>query len=164
MIEIKPMSIEHAGAVLEIYQQGIDTGSATFETAAPTWEKFDQKFLPHSRLVALKNSKPVGWAVLSAASQRPCYSGVGEVTIYVDLNETGQGIGKALMEELILESEKNGIWSLLSVIHEENAVSIRLHEKTGFRIIGFRERIARLNGKWKTTVMMERRSRVIGIN
>ncbi len=164
MIEIKPMSIEHAAAVLEIYQQGIDTGSATFETEAPTWEKFDQKFLPHSRLVALKNSKPVGWAVLSAASQRPCYSGVGEVTIYVDLNETGQGIGKALMEELILESEKNGIWSLLSVIHEENAISIRLHEKTGFRIIGFRERIAKLNGKWKTTVMMERRSKLVGIN
>ena len=163
MIRIEPMLNNLAEQVLAIYAQGIATGIATFETELPTWASFNERHHTHSRLVAVEDEVVCGWATLSPVSSRKCYSGVAEVSIYVRLGEQGKGIGKKLLNELILESEKNGIWSLLSVIDEENAASIHIHTISGFRIIGYRERIAQQNEKWRTTVMMERRSLIVGI-
>lgn len=161
-MHIIPMLPQHAGAVLEIYQQGIDSRMATFETVAPPWDKFTIKYLPVCRLVSVENDVVTGWAALSPVSQRECYKGVAEVSVYVHNAHQGKGIGKKLLRQLVEESEANGIWSLLSVIHEENSASITLHQNSGFRLIGYRERIAQLHGEWKTTVMLERRSTVTG--
>lgn len=162
MITLVPMQPQHAAAVLEIYLHGIQSGMATFETEVPAWSAFDQKHLPHSRIIALDEEQPVGWAALSPVSNRDCYKGVAEVSVYVHQQHQRQGIGRILLLALIRESEQNGMWSLLSVIHEENRASIHLHEQCGFRYIGYRERIAQLDGVWRTTVMMERRSKTIG--
>jgi L-amino acid N-acyltransferase YncA len=153
---------EHANAVLEIYGHGIASGMATFETKVPDWENFDKKYLPHSRILAVINEEPVGWAALTPVSSRECYSGVAEVSVYVHQQQQRKGIGRLLLVELINASEQNGIWSLLSVIHEENRASIHLHEQCGFRFIGYRERIAKLDGIWRTTVMLEKRSKIAG--
>ena len=153
---------EHANAVLEIYGHGIASGMATFETNVPDWENFDKKYLPHSRILAVINEEPVGWAALTPVSTRECYSGVAEVSVYVHQQQQRKGIGRLLLVELINASEQNGIWSLLSVIHEENRASIHLHEQCGFRFIGYRERIAPLDGIWRTTVMLEKRSKITG--
>jgi phosphinothricin acetyltransferase len=154
---------EHANAVLEIYGHGIASGMATFETNVPNWESFNVKYLPHSRLIAVMDDEPVGWAALSPVSTRECYSGVAEVSVYVHQQQQRKGIGRLLLVELINASEENGIWSLLSVIHEENRASIHLHEQCGFRFIGYRERIAQLDGVWRTTVMLEKRSKLVGL-
>lgn len=156
------MLAEHATAVLEIYGHGIASGMATFETQVPNWEKFNHKYLPHSRIIALNENEPIGWAALTPVSARECYSGVAEVSVYVHQQHQRKGIGRLLLEELIKISEQNDIWSLLSVIHEENRASIHLHEQCGFRYIGYRERIAQLDGIWRTTVMLEKRSKLIG--
>jgi L-amino acid N-acyltransferase YncA len=153
---------EHANAVLEIYGHGIASGMATFETKVPDWEGFNYKYLPHSRLIAIIDDEPVGWAALAPVSTRECYSGVAEVSVYVHQQQQRKGIGRLLLVELINASEQNGIWSLLSVIHEENRASIHLHEQCGFRYIGYRERIAQLDGIWRTTVMLEKRSKLVG--
>lgn len=162
-MQTRPWQIKDSQRILEIYQHGIDTGNATFETSVPSWEKINEKFLPHSRLVAEADDEVLGWAAIGAVSPRECYKGVAEVTIYVHKDHHGKGIGKLLLHELVRESENNGIWSLLSVIHQENRASIHLHEQCGFRIIGYRERIAQLHGTWRTTIMMERRSATIGL-
>lgn len=162
MITLIPMLPEHAGAVLEIYGHGIASGMATFETKVPDWEQFNLKYLPHSRIIALSNDEPVGWAALAPVSARECYSGVAEVSVYVHQQHQRKGIGRILLEELIKASEQNGVWSLLSVIHEENRASIHLHEQCGFRFIGYRERIAQLDGIWRTTVLLEKRSKIVG--
>jgi phosphinothricin acetyltransferase len=156
------MLAEHAAAVLEIYGHGIASGMATFETKVPDWNTFNLKYLPHSRIIALNDKEPIGWAALTPVSARECYSGVAEVSVYVHQQHQRKGIGRLLLEELINLSEQNGIWSLLSVIHEENRASIHLHEQCGFRYIGYRERIAQLDGIWRTTVMLEKRSKLIG--
>jgi len=157
------MLSSHASEVLKIYQEGIDTGIATFETSLPDWTSFDAKHHTHSRLVAMEKGKVNGWAVLTPVSIRECYSGVAEVSVYVRESERGKGLGQLLLQELIASSERNQIWSLLSVIDDQNTSSIHLHQQCGFRLIGCRERIARLNGKWRTTVMMERRSSIVGV-
>jgi L-amino acid N-acyltransferase YncA len=162
MITLIPMLQEHADAVLEIYGHGIASGMATFETKVPDWENFNLKYLPHSRLLAVIEDVPVGWAALAPVSARECYSGVAEVSVYVHQQQQRKGIGRLLLVELINASEQNGIWSLLSVIHEENRASIHLHEQCGFRFIGYRERIAQLDGIWRTTVMLEKRSKLVG--
>jgi phosphinothricin acetyltransferase len=153
---------EHANTVLEIYGHGIASGMATFETTVPDWENFNKKYLAHSRIIAAENNEPVGWAALAPVSPRECYSGVAEVSVYVHQQHQRKGIGRILLVELINASEQNGMWSLLSVIHEENRASIHLHEQCGFRYIGFRERIAQLDGIWRTTVMLEKRSKIVG--
>lgn len=162
MISLIPMLPEHAPAVLEIYGHGIASGMATFETTVPNWDTFNLKYLPHSRIIAMVENAPVGWAALIPVSARPCYQGVAEVSVYVHQQHQRKGIGRTLLEELINTSERNGIWSLLSVIHEENRASIHLHEQCGFRYIGYRERIAQLHGVWRTTVMLEKRSKFVG--
>jgi L-amino acid N-acyltransferase YncA len=162
-MEITRMTATHWPAVKEIYQQGIDTGMATFETEPPSWEVFDKKFLEMSRLVTIENNIITGWIALVQVSARECYRGIAEISVYIHKDYWNKGIGRALLQQASDESEQNGYWSLLSVIHKDNAASIHLHEKCGYRIIGYRERIACLNGKWKTTVMMEKRSNIIGI-
>jgi len=156
------MQQEYASAILEIYGHGIASGMSTFETKVPDWDTFNLKYLPHSRIIAIQDNELVGWAALSPVSARECYHGVAEVSVYVHQQHQRKGIGKTLLEELIKSSEQNGIWSLLSVIHEENRASIHLHEQCGFRFIGYRERIAQLDGIWRTTVMLEKRSRFVG--
>lgn len=158
MINIRLMQSDQAPQLLEIYRQGIASGMATFETTVPEWPVFEAKYLPHSRIIAMEEEEITGWAALSPVSSRDCYHGVAEVSVYVAEAHQRKGIGRILLLELIKQSEDNGIWSLLSVIHEENRASIHLHEQCGFRYIGYRERIAQLNGIWRTTVMMEKRS------
>jgi L-amino acid N-acyltransferase YncA len=145
--------------VRSIYLEGIRTRNATFETDAPSWEKWDQGHLPIARLVMRDEEGVLGWAALSPVSNREVYRGVVEVTVYVAENARGKGIGRALLEALIAESEKNGIWTLQASIFPENTASIELHLKCGFREVGRRERIAMLNGVWRDTLLLERRRR-----
>jgi phosphinothricin acetyltransferase len=159
--EIAPLTPADWPAVRAIFKEGIATGNATFEIAAPEWPEWDAKHLPHSRLVAREAAEIVGWAALSPVSSRPVYRGVAEVSIYVAAHARGQGIGKALLAALIAESETHGIWTLQAGIFPENAASIDLHQKTGFRMVGRRERIGCLDGAWRDTVLLERRSAIV---
>lgn len=163
-LSIRQMSSLDYPQVKSIYQQGIDTGMATFETEVPDRESFFAKFPEPGRWVATVGKEVVGWAAWTSVSARHCYRGVAEVTVYVGNAHKGKGIGQLLLQKLIKESEDQGYWSLLAVIHGENTTSIHLHGKCGFRTIGYRERIAQVNGVWKNTVMMERRSKLIGVN
>lgn len=150
--------------VAEIYNEGIATGMATFETTIPSWETWDQSHLPYGRISVLdENGQMLGWAALSPVSSRCVYGGVAEVSVYVADVARGQGIGSLLLKTLISESEKNNIWTLQSGIFPENEASIALHQKCGFRLIGYKEKIGKLHGVWKDNVLMERRSKTIGI-
>jgi L-amino acid N-acyltransferase YncA len=161
---IRPMSAADAPAVLRIYQQGIDDGVATFEVAAPTWEQFDAGRLADHRFVAVDadGAQVVGWVAVSAVSARPAYQGVVEHSVYVDRRARGRGVGADLLHALVRSSEAAGIWTIQSAIFPGNAASARLHERLGFRVVGRRERIARLGGQWHDTVLLERRSDVVG--
>ena len=149
-------------AVRSIYEEGIATGHATFETAAPDWPEWDARHLPHSRLVARADGAVLGWAALSPVSSRCVYGGVAEVSIYVAARARGQGVGRALLAALIAESEHQGIWTLQAGIFPENLPSIALHRRAGFRVVGVRERIGCLRGTWRDTVLLERRSASCG--
>lgn len=155
---IRPMIAEDAKRVLEIYKMGIDTRNATFETEVPEWIDWDSKHLQHSRFVYTENEKILGWAALSAVSARPVYKGIAEVSIYIDSGFHAKGIGSQLMEKLIDSSEEHGIWTLNSSVFPENTATLRLHEKFRFRIIGTKEKVARLDGMWRNTILLERRS------
>jgi L-amino acid N-acyltransferase YncA len=161
-ISIRTMETEDWPAVREIYLAGIETGQATFETRAPAWERWDSNHLSLPRLLALEGSTIVGWAALSRVSTREVYSGVAEVSVYVDEKMRGRGIGRLLLERLVKESEANGIWTLQASIFPENAASISLHRACGFREVGTRERIGQLKNVWRDTVLLERRSKVTG--
>lgn len=161
-MEIVSINKDHYLDIAKIYRQGIDTGMATFETSAPSWESWNENKLLHSRLIAFENNQALGWAAISKVSSRCVYEGVAEVSIYVSENHRGKGIGKILMEQLIKESEANGIWTLQSGMFPENEATIALHKLFGFRIIGYREKIGKLGGIWKDSVMMERRSKIVG--
>lgn len=149
-------------AVRRIYEQGIATGNATFETQAPAWKEWDEKMLPFCRLLAEQQEEILGWAALNPYSSRAVYRGVAEVSIYVGIGYHGRGIGKLLLAELIRQSEVHGIWTLQAGIFPENRASMRLHERAGFRTVGARERIGRQHGVWRDVVLMERRSGVVG--
>ena len=149
-------------SVSEIYKHGLLTRNATFETEVPEYETWIKKFHSHLLLVAIFNNEVVGWSGLQPVSVRKVYEGVSEVTIYVHPDYSGKGIGSLLMNHLITESEKAGIWSLYASIFPENTSSIQLHIKCGFREIGYRERIAQLDGVWRNTVLYERRSKMAG--
>jgi L-amino acid N-acyltransferase YncA len=150
-------------AVRSIYLEGIATGLATFETEAPSWEDWDAKHLPAPRLIASDDEGVLGWAALSPVSGRRVYAGVAEVSVYVSASARGRGIGRTLLEELVKESESAGIWTLQASIFPENEASILLHKACGFRAVGTRHRIGKLNGVWRDTVLLERRSTVAGI-
>jgi len=146
-----------------IYLEGIATGQATLETEAPSWEAWDASHLPFARLVARDEDAVAGWAALSAVSQRCVYGGVAEVSVYVAYTQRQSGIGRKLLEALIAASEENGIWTLQAGMFPENSGSLALHRRCGFREVGRRERIGKLNGAWRDTILMERRSPVVGV-
>ncbi|MBD2717313.1 N-acetyltransferase [Microvirga sp. STR05] len=160
---IHPLTETHWQAVKAIYEAGIATGNATFETQAPEWEAWDLAHLAHSRLVAVDEAGTVlGWAALSPVSGRCVYGGVAELSIYIAAAVRGQGVGRQLLQALIAESEAHSIWTLQAGTFEENTASIGLHAQAGFRIIGHRERIGQHHGVWRNTVQMERRSPTVG--
>lgn len=164
VMEIKPITKENFPELVEIYGQGLATNIATFQNDLPTWEEWDKGHLVSCRISMYRNDEMLAWAALSPVSSRVVYSGVAEVSIYVSADARGKGIGEMLLNELIKQSESNEIWTLQSGIFAENHISLKLHEKCGFRMVGYREKIGRKNGVWKDTVLMERRSKIIGIN
>ena len=156
------MKSEHWEAVRAIYLAGIATGDATFETEAPNWTEWDKSHLAAPRLVACSGETIAGWAALSAVSARAAYAGVAEVSVYVDEQRRGHGIGALLLKALVAGSENAGIWTLQASIFPENAASILLHQSWGFREVGRRQRVGKLKGVWRDTVLLERRSEVVG--
>jgi len=160
-IALEPMRPEDWLAVRTIYLEGIATGNATFAQEAPEWATWDAGHLAVARLVARSDSDVVGWAALSPVSSRCVYAGVAEVSIYVGEKARGRGVGRELMARLIAESEAAGIWTLQAGIFPENTASIVLHERAGFRLVGRRERIGQMNGRWRDVVLMERRSAAV---
>src|SRR6185503_4288820 len=161
---IDNLTVDDWEQVRAIYIEGIETGQATFEVAAPTWDQFDSSHLPECRLAARAQNQIMGWAALSPVSQRKAYEGVAEVSVYVAESHRGRGVGKALLETIIIMSERCGIWTLQGATFPENTASLRLQEHCGFRVVGRRERIARQRGVWRDTIITERRSRLIGLD
>jgi L-amino acid N-acyltransferase YncA len=157
-MEIRAMRAEDWPTVKTIYEQGIATRLATFETEAPAWEAWDAAHLAGPRLVAEEDGEVVGWAALSPVSRRPCYAGVVEESVYVAEGARGRGVGVALLGRLCADAEAAGIWTIQTSIFAENAGSIELHRRCGFRVVGVRERIGQLDGIWRDTVLMERRA------
>lgn len=154
---------EHWDAVRTIYSEGIATGEATFETETPSWESWDAGHLDVARLVAEQADQIVGWAALSSVSDRCVYEGVAEVSVYVGEGHRGRGVGTVLLEALIEASERCGIWTLQAGVFPENVGSVRLHERCGFREVGVRKRLGELEGRWRDVLLLERRSRVVGV-
>jgi len=153
------MGTADAPAVLAIYQAGLDGGLASFETRAPAWLAFDAARLPGHRFVAVEPAgRVLGWVAVSPVSARPVYAGVVEHSVYVDPSAQGRGVGRALLAALIASTESAGIWTIQSGVFPENAASIHLHERAGFRVVGVRERIGRHHGRWRDVVLLERRS------
>jgi phosphinothricin acetyltransferase len=149
--------------VRAIYEEGLATGVGSFEIAAPSWEEWNRARLPHSRLVARENTV-LGWAALSPVSQRSCYAGVAEVGIYVAAAARGRGVGRALLEAVIESAESHGIWTLQGATIAENAASLALQARCGFRTVRRRERIAKRDGVWHDTILTERRSKKTGVD
>ena len=150
--------------VKDIYQQGIDTGNATFQGKAKNWEEWNNSMLTNCRLVATQNDEILGWAGLSPISARDVYSGVTEVSVYVAEKAQGKGLGQRLLSQLIVESEKHNVWMLQAGIFPENLGSISLHMKNGFRQLGIREKLGEMKGIWRDVVLLERRSKVVGMS
>jgi L-amino acid N-acyltransferase YncA len=163
-LEIAEMAPADWEKVRAIYVQGIASGQTTFEVDAPTWDEWDAAHHPFARLVARLDDRIVGWAALSPVSRRTCYAGVAEVSVYVAADHRGQRIGRQLLLAAIAESEQRGIWTLQGATFAENDASLRLQRACGFREIGRRERIGQLHGIWRDTVLMERRSPVVGVD
>jgi L-amino acid N-acyltransferase YncA len=159
-IVVRPLLKTDWESVSKIYSEGIATGIATFETEVPNWVLWNEKYFEHCRIVAELKSEVVGFAVLSQVSKREVYKGVAEVSVYVSINHRGKNIGKILLTQLIRQSENKGFWTLQASIFSENIASIRLHEKCGFRIVGIREKIGKLHGKWHDNHLLERRSKL----
>jgi L-amino acid N-acyltransferase YncA len=149
-------------AVERIYLEGIVTGNATFETESPGWEKWSSAHHAHSRLIAKDGETVIGWAALSPVSARRVYAGVAEVSVYVAASAQGKGVGRLLLSELIRQSEQNGIWTLHAGVFPENTASLALHKSLGFREVGRRTKIGQLRGRWRDTVLLERRSEIVG--
>jgi L-amino acid N-acyltransferase YncA len=185
-ITVEPMQARHAAGVLAVYAEGIATGEATFETAAPTWGDWDRSRRPDHRFVALRADPPgdpvaedgpaghvaedgpagpvvLGWVAVSPVSTRPAYAGVVEHSVYVADAARGRGVGGALMRRLVQSCDAGGIWTIQSGVFPENTASLALHERFGFRRVGVRERIGRRDGRWRDVVLLERRSAVVGV-
>ena len=160
---IRALHSADAPQILRIYQQGLDTGEASFETTAPDWQGWDNKHHPLCRLVFEQSGRVLGWAALAPVSARSCYRGVAELSIYVDPERRGDGIGSQLMAQLIECSELHNFWTLSASVFPENRATLALHFKYGFREIGRRERIAQHHGQWRDTLLLERRSHSIGV-
>ncbi|MBW7674611.1 GNAT family N-acetyltransferase [Chryseobacterium chendengshani] len=160
--EIREMLPKDETRVMEIFQQGIDSGIATFDTELPNAEVWNTSFINECRWV-LENetSEVIGWCALKPVSKRECFRGVAEVSIYFDQNSVGKGLGTLLLKKLIVDSENHGFWTLQSNIFPENEASIKFHLKNGFRMVGIREKVGKLHGEWKDLVMLEKRSETI---
>ena len=158
---IRSLRAEDWPAVAVVYEEGIATRMATFETAAPAWADWDAAHLAAHRLVAEEDGEVVGFAALSPVSARCVYEGVAEESVYVAERARGRGVGRALLEALVSGSERDGIWTLQAGIFPENRASLALHHACGFRTVGFRERIGRLDGAWRDVVLLERRTEEI---
>lgn len=164
-VNIAPMNAEDWPAVARIFEQGIATGNATFERAAPSWEQWSAARCPEPRLVACDPSGVVGWAALTLASTRAVYRGVGSVSIYVAPDSARRGVGRALLQELVDASERAGFWTLQAGIFPENVASIALHKRCGFQLIGTHERIGQMpDGRWRDVMLFERRSQIVGVD
>jgi L-amino acid N-acyltransferase YncA len=161
-VDIRDLRPEHWPEVAAIFEAGIRTGDATFETEAPSWEEWDRAHLEGQRLVAIADDRVVGWAALSGVSERCCYAGVAECSVYVAPDAHGLGVGRALLEALIVRAEDAGIWTIQAGIFPENTGSLALHERCGFRVVGVRERLGQLHGVWRDVVLLERRSGRVG--
>ena len=157
MVEIRALTEEDWPAVEEIYAEGIATRLATFETRTPSFAEFDASHLSEHRLVAVEDGRVVGWAALSPTSGRECYAGVAQSSVYVAAFARGRGVGRALMEAVIASAMAGGIWTIHAGMFPENAASVALHERLGFRLVGRFERIAQLDGVWRDTVLLELR-------
>ena len=160
---IAPLTSADWDDVRRIYAEGIATGNATLETEVPPWESWDRSHRSDSRLVARNGGRVVGWAALSPVSERCAYGGVAEVSVYVGADARGRGVGRRLLEELVRASEEAGVWTLQAGVFPENAASIALHERCGFRVIGVRQRLGQLRGKWRDVTLLERRSARVGV-
>ncbi len=163
-IKIETLTEKSWPDVARIYESGIATKNATFQTEAPDWDSWDKAHRQDCRLVAIIDGKIVGWTALSNVSSRCVYAGVAEVSVYVDSDFRGKGIGNKLMEVLIQESEANGIWTLQAGIFPENTGSLKLHHNNGFRTIGIKERLGKMDNKWRDVAQLERRSEIVGID
>ena len=159
---VRPLTAADWPAVRAIYEEGIATGDATFETAAPSWAAWDRAHLAGHRLVAAIGGRVVGWAALAPVSERCAYAGVAEASVYVAATAAGRGVGRALLERLVEAAEAAGIWTVQAGIFPENTASLALHRRCGFRTVGVRERLGRLDGRWRDVVLLERRSPRVG--
>jgi L-amino acid N-acyltransferase YncA len=160
---IRAMGVDDWPAVRDIFEAGIATGDATFETSAPPWQRWDDSHLSDHRRVATNHAGEIaGWAALAPVSDRCVYGGVAENSVYIHPDHRCRGVGRALLAELIASSELAGIWTVQTGIFPENTASLALHQRCGFRIIGTRQRIGQLNGVWRDTLFLERRSAVVG--
>ena len=159
---VRPLTAADWPAVRAIYEEGIATGDATFETAAPSWSAWDRAHLAGHRLVAGIGGRVVGWAALAPVSERCAYAGVAEASVYVAGTAAGRGVGRALLERLVEGAEVAGIWTVQAGIFPENTASLALHRRCGFRTVGVRERLGKLDGRWRDVVLLERRSPLIG--
>jgi len=157
-ILVRPLERGDWATVAAIYADGIATRNATFETDVPSWEDWDAAHLVAHRLVAVEDGCVVGWAALTAYSDRCCYEGVADLSVYVAPDARGRGVGRALLDRLVADSEREGIWTLQAGIFPENEASLSLHRASGFRLVGRRERIGRLDGVWRDVLLLERRA------
>jgi L-amino acid N-acyltransferase YncA len=163
MLTVKTMEPADWPQVKNIYEEGIKTGNATFEKSAPQWATWDKGHLQEARIIAKENDNVLGWAALSPVSGTCVYAGVAEVSVYVASAARGKGLGKQLLQKLVEESEANNLWTLQAGIFPENIASIKIHEDCGFRVIGKRERIGKMDGVWRDTLLLERRSDKVGL-
>jgi len=161
-MELRDLRPDDWPEVARIFEEGIRTGNATFETELPSWEAWDAAHLPEHRLVAERDGRVVGWIALAPVSSRCCYAGVAEVSAYVAEEARGHGAGTALLAKLIESSERAGLWTLETGVFPENEPSLSLLERFGFRVVGTRERIGQMHGMWRDVVFLERRSEVVG--
>jgi len=164
MIVFEKMGPHHWPEVKNIYEEGIDTGNATFQQSAPAWEDWNKSHLESCRIIVKDGDNILGWAALTPVSDRCVYAGVAEVSVYINATARGKGVGKLLLKKLVQESEDHNIWTLQAGIFPENTASIKIHEACGFRLLGTREKIGKMNGTWRDTILMERRSKKIGVD
>jgi L-amino acid N-acyltransferase YncA len=159
---IAPLEHKHWFGVAHVYEDGIATRNATFETEVPTWEAWDSLYLAEHRFVALRDGEVIGWVAVSPVSARCVYAGVVENSVYVAESARGEGVGRSLLEELINSTEAAGIWTIQAGMFPENEGSIRLHEAVGFERVGTHERLGKLDGVWRDVLLLERRSPIVG--
>ena len=162
-MEITKLTEKHWPEVRAIYESGLATGNANFSIQAPEWKEWDFAHLISCRLAAVENNEVLGWAALTATSDRCVYEGVAEVSVYVREDVRGKGIGSTLLKAIIEESELHGLWMLESRIFAENLASLSIHKRNGFRLVGRRERIGKMNDVWRDTILLERRSNTVGV-